>query len=413
MTLIFWLSLATIAYVYAGYPLLLAAWARLRPRPIGAVGRDGDNRGDAGTRAAGPGVSIIIAARNEGHRLGARIQNLLNLDYPAGGRQIIVVSDGSTDDTISRLAGYQSVETISVPSGGKALALNTGVERALFDVLVFADARQTFAPDTLLELTAPFDDPAIGAVTGELILESEAGRRASSAERRVRTDWIPLDSADRRTAPNQDRRQPTYSTIGDGVGLYWRYEKQLRRLESAIDSTLGATGAVYAMRRSLWTPLPADTLLDDVLAPMRCVLAGYRVVFNPLARAFDRASADAHAEGRRKLRTLAGNYQILWLEPRLLLPWRNRVWLQYASHKVGRLIVPYALLAFLGASIGLAARSAGYAAVLAAQCLFYMLAGYGAWLDRHEHVDVVPAPVEYDMNWSAATSEAPARGVRA
>jgi len=120
----------------------------------------------------------------------------------------------------------------------------------------------------------------------------------------------------------------------------------------------------------------------------------------------------SQAEGRRKLRTLAGNYQILWLEPRLLLPWRNRIWLQYVSHKIGRLVVPYALLAFFGASIELAARSAGYAAVLGAQCLFYLLAGYGAWLDRQEHVEVVPVPSQYGMDWSAAASEAPARGVR-
>ena len=103
------------------------------------------------------------------------------------------------------------------------------------------------------------------------------------------------------------------------------------------------------MRRSLWRPLPADTILDDVLAPMRCVLAGYRVVFNERARAFDRAAPDADAEGRRKVRTLAGNYQILWLEPRLLLPWRNPVWLQFVSHKMGRLLVPYALLPLLAA----------------------------------------------------------------
>jgi hypothetical protein len=164
------------------------------------------------------------------------------------------------------------------------------------------------------------------------------------------------------------------------------------------------------MRRSLWKPLPADTLLDDVLAPMRCVLAGYRVVFNPAARAFDRTSADARAEGRRKLRTLAGNYQILWLEPRLLLPWRNRVWLQYVSHKIGRLIVPYALLTLFAASVALAAGSIVYTAALAAQCLFYLLAGYGAWLDRRIGPDVVPSDGRYDMHWSNATSEASARG---
>src|SRR5262249_21769972 len=139
-------------------------------------------------------------------------------------------------------------------------------------------------------------------------------------------------AADRRRA---ERRRTIQSTIADGVGLYWRYEKAIRRAESAVGSTLGATGAIYAMRRALWTPLPLDTILDDVLAPMRAVLAGYRVVFNDRARAFDRTAPDADAEARRKIRTLAGNYQILRLEPRLLLPWRNPVWFQYVSHKIG------------------------------------------------------------------------------
>src|SRR5436305_601320 len=133
------------------------------------------------------------------------------------------------------------------------------------------------------------------------------------------------------------RRTILESTITDGVGLYWRYEKQIRRDESATGSVVGATGAIYAMRRSLWQPLPDDTILDDVLTPMRCVMAGYRVVFEERACAFDRTAPDANTEGRRKLRTLAGNYQLLWLEPRLLLPWCNPAWLQFVSHKVGRL----------------------------------------------------------------------------
>src|SRR5262249_51925094 len=149
-------------------------------------------------------------------------------------------------------------------------------------------------------------------------------------------------ASDRRT---EDRRRSVRSTIADGVGLYWKYEKHIRKSESAIDSTLGATGAIYAMRRSLYQPLPADTVLDDVLTPMRVVLAGYRVVFNDRAHAFDRAAVNADAEARRKVRTLAGNFQILAIEPRLLLPIRNRVWLQYVSHKIGRLVVPYAMLA--------------------------------------------------------------------
>jgi hypothetical protein len=179
--------------------------------------------------------------------------------------------------------------------------------------------------------------------------------------------------------PERDAAMEPGCAIADGIGMYWRYEKTLRRLESRLGSTLGATGAIYAMRRAAWQPLPPDTILDDVLAPMRCVLDGSRVVFNERAVAYDHGAPDTRAEARRKARTLAGNWQILALEPRLLLPWRNPVWLQYVSHKVGRLLVPYALLAAMASSIALADRSIVYAAALLLQCLLYLLGGYGAW----------------------------------
>ena len=373
MRSVFWLSAWTIAYVYAGYPALLVVWARIRPRPIVTPP-------DSSTDC--PGISIILAARNEAHRLPARIDNLLALDYPADRREILVVSDGSTDDTLDVLARYRGVVgTVNVPRGGKAAALNAGVEQATRDILVFADARQTFAPDALRELVAPFGDPAVGGVTGELLLDCEAptvaGRRTGGDRRQAQARIRP--GSERRTT--SDRRSRPGSTIADGVGLYWRYEKRLRQLESTIGSTLGATGAIYALRRRLYTPLPADTILDDVLTPMRAVLAGHRVVVNDRAYAFDRAAADADAEHRRKVRTLAGNVQILVQEPRLLIPGANPVWLQYISHKVGRLIVPYALLAVFAASLALARQHAVYALALASQCVFYGLAAYGGWLE--------------------------------
>ncbi len=299
MTLAFWFSFALIAYVYAGYPTLLVLWARLRGRPLPTAERPTNV----------PGVSIILAVRNEGRRLAARLDNLLELDYPADRRQIIVVSDGSTDDTLAVLEPYRSsVDVIAIAASGKAVALNAGVARATHEFLVFADARQAFAPDALIELTTPFGDARVGAVSGELLLDCESdGRRVATSDRR-RGPARPAawNSTDRRL--NVERRCPSESTIAEGVGLYWQFEKRMRRLESAVESTLGATGAIYAMRRSLWTPLPPDTILDDVLAPMRCVLAGYRVVFNERARAFDRTVPDAHAEVQRKIRTLAGNY---------------------------------------------------------------------------------------------------------
>jgi poly-beta-1,6-N-acetyl-D-glucosamine synthase len=372
MRALFWISAAVVAYVYVGYPLFLVAWARMTPR------REGRRSAPSSSI---PGVSIVIAARDEAGRLPARVRNLLSIDYPAA-RQIIVVSDGSTDNTEAALAPFApEVELVAVPSGGKASALNAGVARAKFDVLVFADARQTFARDTLTALVAPFADSRVGCVTGELILGCESGGRRLLADRRG--DAAPLTSgpgaADRRTTA--ERRGHVSSTAGDAVGLYWRYEKTLRRLESRVHSPLGATGAVYALRRSLWRPLPAGTLLDDVLAPMRGVLAGARIVFEPAARAFDITPPDAAAEGRRKLRTLAGNFQILGLEPRLLVPFVNPVWIQYVSHKIGRLVVPYALIGLFAASLALAGAHLFYAVALGAQCAAYLLAGYGGWLE--------------------------------
>jgi poly-beta-1,6-N-acetyl-D-glucosamine synthase len=348
MEAVFWASLGVVLYVYAGYPLVLAVWARLRPR---------GHRRDEGVL---PHVSIVVAARDEAARLPGRIANLLALDYPTDRLEIIVVSDGSTDRTRDAVTPYTAaapgprgvvrVRLVEVGPCGKAAALNAGVLAARNEVLVFADARQRFAPDAVRRLVANFADPTVGAVSGELVLDCEVGASAS--------------------------------TVSEGVGTYWRYEKWLRARESAIDSMLGATGAIYAMRRACWQPLPVGTILDDVLAPMRVVLDGWRVVFEPAARAFDVTAPDAATESRRKTRTLAGNYQVLALEPRLLAPGLNRVWLQYVSHKVGRLVVPWALVLLLVSSVALASSSWLYMGATIAQVLFYMAAAYGAVLEQ-------------------------------
>ncbi len=339
MESLFWVSVAVVVYVYAGYPLLVAAWARVAgtpPRRAASVRR-------------WPSISIVVAARNEAARLPARVANLLTLPYP-GSREIIVVSDGSTDDTRAALAPFAGqVRLIELTPGGKPRALNAGVAASTGEILVFADARQRFEERALVELVAAFDDESVGGVTGELMLDCEDANGDSSS-------------------------------IGEGVGLYWRYEKWLRRNESLVRSTLGATGAIYALRRSVWQPLPPETLLDDVLAPMRAVLAGHRIVFEERARAFDRAAPDAAAESRRKTRTLAGNYQVLLLEPRLLIPVVNPVWLQYVSHKIGRLVVPWALVAALATSATLVSASWLFAAAFVLQLCFYGLAAVGGWL---------------------------------
>jgi biofilm PGA synthesis N-glycosyltransferase PgaC len=305
---LFWISAAVIAYVYAGYPALLALWARAAHRPARRA-----------PFAAGrwPSISIVVAARNEAPRLAARVQNLIDQPYP-----------GDTE--------------------------NAGVAAATGDIIVFADARQRFAPGALAALVENFADPDVGGATGELVLDCE--------------------------------EHDTGTDVGEGIGLYWKYEKWMRRNESRVWSTLGATGAISALRRSCWRPLPAATLLDDVLAPMRAVLDGWRVVFDERALAYDRASSDAAGESRRKTRTLAGNYQILAQEPRLWLPIANPVWLQYVSHKIGRLVVPWALVAFLVASVALAPSGLFYTAALGTQMAFYGLAAAGALFHAHERV---------------------------
>ena len=333
MIALFWISALIVGYVYVGYPGLLAVWARVvdrRPRrsPFAA--------------GAWPSISIIVAARNEAERLPARIENLLAQNYP-GRCEIIVVSDGSTDNPRCALERFgPAVRVIDLPPGGKPAALNAGVAASSGDLLVFADARQRFAANAITSLVSNFTDPAVGGATGELVLDCE--------------------------------QQGVDTQVGEGIGLYWKYEKWLRRNESRVWSTLGATGAIYALRRRCWSPLPEATLLDDVLAPMRSVLAGSRIVFDERAVAYDRASADAAAESRRKTRTLAGNYQILAQEPRLLVPFVNPVWVQYVSHKIGRLVVPWALVGLLISTIALARQEVFFAPLLAAQGVFYGLA---------------------------------------
>lgn len=171
MEVLFWVSTFVIAYVYAGYPLLLAAWARLLPKPPKkAPFADG----------SWPSLSIIVAARNEAARLPARIENLLSLDYP-GRREIIVVSDGSTDGTAAAIAACAGdVRFIQIPSGGKPRALNAGAGAATGDILVFADARQQFERRALVALASNFADPQVGGATGELVLDCESGSASST-----------------------------------------------------------------------------------------------------------------------------------------------------------------------------------------------------------------------------------------
>ncbi len=345
MTFLFFASIAIILYAYVLYPAIIVVWAGLRPRRVEKRYRQVP-------------VSVIIAARNEEKNVTARLENLLAQEYPPDLLEIIVISDGSEDRTaeLARLFTPNGVKVIECSSPvGKAAALNIGVASASHDIIVFADARQRFSQNAIAELVSAFHDERVGAVSGELILL--AGDETGE--------------------------------VHDGVGLYWKYEKLIRRSESAVGSVVGATGSIYAVRRSLFVPLAPHTLLDDFLVPMRIVLAGYRVIFIRAARAFDLTSATAAREFSRKVRTLAGNYQAMVMEPRLLSARHNPVLFQFVSHKVLRLLVPYfCVTAWVSSAL---LTGSFFAAAFALQTLFYTLgilnltplrAARGAWLFR-------------------------------
>jgi poly-beta-1,6-N-acetyl-D-glucosamine synthase len=325
---LFWVCAACVGYAYVVYPLLLAALAWLCGRPV---------------RRRGPGprsVSFILAARNESAAIDRRLAELIALlDRSQVKGEVIVVVNGSTDDTAERARAYadRRVRVLELPDAvGKAAALSAGCAAAAYDILVFADVRQTWADDALALLLENFSDPEVGAVSGDLVLESAPGVLA-------------------------------------GVALYWRFEKWLRFRESRLWSMVGVTGAISACRRELFRPIPPGTLLDDVYWPLRVALEGYRVIHDPRARAFDRLPARASDEFRRKVRTLAGNFQLMTLLPSALLPWRNPVWFQLLSHKLLRLAAPWALLGLLACNLAIAGRPP-YALLLGCQAVGYGLA---------------------------------------
>lgn len=330
--LLFWPSAALVAYAYVLYPVALGLLARWRSRPV--------RRGPAG----GQSVSIVLAVHNEAAVIDRRLRELADcLLRSRSAGEIIVVSNGSTDDTVARARAHADgpVQVLEIPGKvGKAAALTAGCAEASGEIFVFCDARQWWAADALERLLENFADPEVGAVGGNLVLEKAPGVLA-------------------------------------GVGLYWRFEKWLRGRESAVFSMVGSTGAISAVRRELFRPVPAGTVLDDVYWPLRVTLQGYRVVFDPRARAYDRLPERARDEFRRKVRTLGGNFQLVARLPALLVPWRNPVWVQFVSHKLMRLAVPWALLALFAAS-ALLPRDF-YRAVFWAQAAGYAVAALGVW----------------------------------
>ncbi len=333
LPLLFWSSVFGVAYIFFGYPLLVWFYAR-SPQKI--VKRN--------TRRS---LSIVIVAHNEARSLPKKIASLLVCEKAEWIEEILIGSDGSTDDTVSVIQAHADprVRVVAFSSRrGKPAGLNDLVPQCCGEFVLFADARQEFDQHCLERLLENFEDEAIGVVSGELVLRAHADETAAA----------------------------------QGIGFYWRYEKFIRKCESAYRGVPGATGACYVIRRSLFNPIPEQTILDDVAIPMQAVIAGYRCVFEPAAIIFDVPSQSPRQESVRKRRTIAGAAQLVKLFPHWLSPANNPLWLEFVSHKLLRLISPLLLITIFATNLALL-YYLFYQFVFVLQLVFYAAALIG-WI---------------------------------
>ena len=332
MKFLFYFSLLVIAYTYVGYPIAIALLARVSPRPWHK----------APWPAGGPPpVTIIMAVHNGERMLAAQLHHLLGLE-PELVAKVIVVSDGSTDSTEFILKSQKNprLHTVISPSHtGKSAALNAAIPLAETEIILFVDIRPQVQPGALQALLANFADPKVGCVAGELLLNSEGHSAATGAV----------------------------------SGLYWRYEQYIRNCEAAVDSPTGVYGGFYAIRREAATLLPPGLILDDMFQPLSLIRTGYRSVLDREAFVVDTWPATSAGEFSRKVRTLAGNFQLIAEAPWLLTP-ANRVLFQLVSHKLLRLVVPYFFILLLLTTGFLAMDSAGYALFGLLQTIFWFMA---------------------------------------
>ena len=296
MILLLVFSLVVLAYVYAGYPLLLRLLVRLRgARPI--------RRADVT-----PSLSLLISAYNEAAVIRAKIENALALDYPREALEIVVVSDASSDGTDAIVAEYRNRGVMlrrQPERRGKTAGLNRTVPQLAGELVVFSDANAIYEPDALKKLARNFADPDVGCVTGEARYLPGAARAADVGER-----------------------------------VYWGYEMQVKRLETALGSMVGGDGAIYAIRRSLWRTLPEDAI-NDFLNPLQIVAAGWRNVYEPEAVCYEETAGGVSTEYRRRVRIVSRSWRAVFQERTVLNPFVTGLFAwSVVSHKMLRWLAP-------------------------------------------------------------------------
>ncbi len=315
MFALFCLSLFLLFYTYVGYPVLISVLAKMFPYSVKA------------NHEYLPKVTAIIPAYNAEEYVDAKIESLLNQDYPKDKLEILICSDASTDGTDDALKRFSQKDKRvkhfrAKERSGKPSAVNLMKGMATGEILLMTDIRQPLSSDAVRSLVAPLADPEVACASGNLILRGPAG-----------------------------------------AGMYWKYENWIRHSEGKFRSMVGVTGPIYAIRKDDMEDLPADIILDDMWVPMRLRLDGRRIIFVPEAEAYDDAFGDQRELGR-KVRTLAGNYQLFQKLPGLLFPLINPSWFEVMSHKIFRLLCPWALIVLLLSSFALSFGDCGVARLM-------------------------------------------------
>jgi cellulose synthase/poly-beta-1,6-N-acetylglucosamine synthase-like glycosyltransferase len=343
--------LGILIYHYIGYPALIAGIANLFPDPIK-------------TESITPQISLIISAYNEAGVMAEKLTNSLEIAYP--NLQIMVVSDGSDDDTASIVDGFadKGVQSLHDPQRrGKGAAMNRAVLHATGDILLFSDANAFYLPEAVTQLVQNFADPKVGCVTGKkTVRQAENG-----------------------------------TATGEGEGLYWRYESAIKKWESEINSTAGVVGEMIAIRRELFQPIPRSVINDDVYLGLLTQRQGFRVVYEPNAVSWERPSLSMQDDMVRRRRMTAGRFQALF-QPKWW-QWHNPVglWMLW-SHKFLRLLLPFFMLGlFLGTwgQLFLVSNTFWWQLLFAGQVLFYGLALVGYWGEQTGQKWKMPAIAYY------------------
>lgn len=326
--ILFWLSVVTLVYTYAGYPFILFCLSSVFRQASAQPGYT-------------PFLSVLIAAYNEEGGIKKKIEQTLELDYPAHKLEILVLSDGSTDgtDDIVRSFSDSRVRLVRVNDRkGKTNAQNEGVLQAHGDVLVFSDATTIYHRQALRYLAWNYVDPGVGAASGRYQYFDPKGG----------------------------------SPTGLGTVAFWNYENFIKKMQSAIRTISGCCGCIYSVRREAYTPLASD-VISDLVQPLHVIRKGYRVVFEDRALAFEETTQSASEEFSMRVRVVTRGIRGLLSVPALLMPWRfGWVSFQLWSHKVVRWLVPFFLLSLFYSNV-LLWRNAGYRFFLAIQAAFYLL----------------------------------------